>query len=371
MTDIIKSEDAPAGTSTFVNIGNTCYMNAVLQSLMATDNLMAYLIDDKYIDDLKNDIKNDYMSLKKSLICSLGHIINRYWYTRCSIKPEKFKHLVGMKKHSFIGFSQNDSHEVLQCILEHIHEEIIKKVNVIFKKENDIQYKNFISNIEKLSNDEKISYFNKDLDNYILYNFILFYNKMLLKNYSQITKIFTGITVNIITCHQCNKKAINFESFNTLSLAINNSVTLTDCLDNYFKKSELNDDNKYQCDTCNMKTNATSQFYLWDFPSKLIIQLSRFSYKMAKKTDTITFPLDNLNVAQYHPYKISPKIYCLYAIIVHHGSFGGGHYVAYTKNLIDKSWYFYNDNIAFKVIDITKELDFNNSYILFYERTVD
>ena len=49
--------------------------------------------------------------------------------------------------------------------------------------------------------------------------------------------------------------------------------------------------------------------------------------------------------------------YDLVAIITHHGSVGGGHYVAYCKNFVTGKWYEFNDSYVTEgTIDITRYL---------------
>ncbi|XP_072043615.1 ubiquitin carboxyl-terminal hydrolase 32-like isoform X1 [Amphiura filiformis] len=58
-------------------------------------------------------------------------------------------------------------------------------------------------------------------------------------------------------------------------------------------------------------------------------------------------------------------LYNLYAVVCHTGILGGGHYVAYGVNPNNK-WYCYNDS---SVKELKDEIDTDNAYMLFYERT--
>jgi len=40
------------------NLGNTCYMNSILQCISATPNFVAYLLDNEYKEDLEYNVKH-------------------------------------------------------------------------------------------------------------------------------------------------------------------------------------------------------------------------------------------------------------------------------------------------------------------------
>jgi len=354
------------GVSTFMNIGNTCYFNAMLQSLMATDSLVIYLIDDKYQDDIV-----DKTNIKKSMIYYLSRIIKAYWNSHCVIKPHTLKLLVSHANNIFVGCSQNDSHEALHCILEHIHEETKRNVTLNFKiLTSDIQQ--FSEKLELITNStEKITFCNANFNYFVVMKSIEFYTQYIKNNYSCFFDMFTGTYINMFQCCKCHNNTVMFEPFNTLSLPIENAKSLIDCFVNFTTRKQLIGDEQYFCNICNTKTDGFIDTKFWHIPSKLIIHLKRFSNNMTKNNSDITFPIERLDITPYFMNQSKPRIYNLYAIIIHYGSVSGGHYVAITKNLIDRCWYLYNDSTAYKIIDINKEIDTQNSYILFYERSFE
>ena len=63
-------------------------------------------------------------------------------------------------------------------------------------------------------------------------------------------------------------------------------------------------------------------------------------------------------------------VYALYAVSVHFGGLGGGHYTAYARNTEDPDWNEYNDSSVSKVRDedIDREVLTDSAYLLFYLR---
>src|SRR5258708_249204 len=92
------------------NLGNTCYINVVLQALYYTIPLTNYLFLHKF--ESKKTITN---GLKKVMYC-LKTMNN-------PVVPEEFRNILAIKVDICKGFMQNDSEELLNQILDAIHEE--------------------------------------------------------------------------------------------------------------------------------------------------------------------------------------------------------------------------------------------------------
>src|SRR6476660_7928925 len=91
----------------------------------------------------------------------------------------------------------------------------------------------------------------------------------------------------------------------------------------------------------------------------------RFNKNSRLKIDShVKFPLE-LDMSQFLPDSNSDSdhIYFLYAVIVHRGTSGSGHYIAYVNNR--GRWFDMNDR---KVTAVTENqvLD-QNAYMLFYD----
>jgi ubiquitin carboxyl-terminal hydrolase 8 len=413
-----------SGLSGIYNLGNTCFMNAALQCLSASDLLTFYIIgspkeESPYKDDLKNgvvlkllkdktisedDLKEELdenveqeirKNFKETLTYSYRKLMIIMWNENCVVKPKSFKSVLGQKKPMFRGWQQHDSQECLSFIIDQMHEETKTEAKIKFIKMND-EYKNFNDyyeayqnkiNNKNISNDDKIQIYREHMDyikNKEKMNFVissLYFRKNYLKNnHSIINDIFSGIYITKIKCKKCSNTSVQFEQNNILSLAMpkvswGESCDFDKCLDDYFVKvDELDGDNKYNCDYCNEKTEATKQTEFWRSPKRMIVQLKRFTAFGSRIDTTIKFPVENLNLDKYfNEYADQKCSYDLYGVIMHHGSMNFGHYVAFTRNAINNKWYHFDDSSVRHVPDSEIEGAIQNyaAYVLFYKKKTE
>lgn len=405
------------GLSGLVNIGNTCYMNASLQCLCANNLFISYLIKKKFVtplcdnivdklgeaerskrrklnkdpvdDDISiyiKDVKKEYYT---SLVYAIYKLFKTMWKGNTRVTPKTFKHRLGEVSNTFMGFKHQDAHEFINCILDRIHEET--KMDVIIQYINmPKEISNYITKrkelLEKISAEIlDISYYNTFIKSHqreeTIYKSLEYWSGYVKKNHSIIIDLFTGLFSSEIICSVCNNKSINFEPFNILPLSIpytkDKLITLDDCLDNFSKSEILTGDNAYKCECCNNYVDATKNMYLWDLPELLVIQLKRFSNigKKTMKNDVmIKFPFENLTFEKnYHEFRKRDYSYDLYGVVYHMGNLNGGHYIAFTKNLINRKWYRFDDSTVSHIPDeyIENELYKDGSYILFYKKKIN
>jgi ubiquitin C-terminal hydrolase len=413
------------GLSGLINLGNTCYMNATIQCLFATDLFNYYIKNKKFKKDLLYGIINlefdkqkkllklnphisekelkEYIYSKKahmkelyknSITYSLYQVFTLMWSINCDVKPKKLKDVIAFYCPKFSGYAQHDSEELLYGLFDRLNDETKTNIKINkFTVEHDIsQYykkRKQLMQIIKEANeanedDEKLEIYKQDLNKYIAdnYNYEIivnskeFWKSYLKNNHSIISQIFTGIFCSKIKCNNCNNCNITFEPFNILEVQLtdkNGNImnTLEECLQNFASGETVS----YKCDTCKTDGSATKQLTIFDSPPRLIIQLKRFNslqsnvrFRGGKINDMIRFPLDNLNLSNISSdIKKITYTYNLYASVNHSGNLGGGHYVANCKNLLDKKWYHFNDS-SVNYIDDTNEIITSSAYILFYEK---
>ena len=131
-------------------------------------------------------------------------------------------------------------------------------------------------------------------------------------------------------------------------------------------------DNRWNCSECKKKVDAIKGFRLISEPKILIIALKRFESiwdeKEAKMvSQKLTHKVDCPLILSLKIAAPEEKIvhYELVAISDHGGGTGGGHYIAYAKD-VGQKWYQYDDSRVTEEKNITSVTSSAKPYILFY-----
>lgn len=425
MEQTIKDLVNVRGLSGLINLGNTCYMNSIIQCLFATDFLNYYLKMKKFKRDLKVGIFNIELDKKKKLLrlnpqLKLEHLVSHIkknqkklkskyknsltygfyqlftvmWIENCKVEPKKFKHLVGLYCDKFAGFRQHDAEEFLYFILNRVHEETKTKAKLsdINLSQELCEYfmlrKTILNDIESATTPEDKEKFNNILRDTITNNYsnelhiasIEYWKKYIEVNHSIISDIFTGLFCSEICCETCKNKSCTFEPFNILELSLVKKsgeplLTLKECLDEFCSEEKIN----YRCDYCSKSTQtqgeAIKKITIWRIPDKLIIQLKRFNTSngnSSKNNSNIDFPLNDLSLESITtPQNIKKDTYDLYATVNHFGELNGGHYIAHCKSMINSKWYEFNDSTLVHIPEheVDRVIKCQSVYVLFYQNT--
>ena len=162
-----------------------------------------------------------------------------------------------------------------------------------------------------------------------------------------------------IECPNVNYITSNEEKFFFLQLSVAHN-NIEDCIQEFFEKEELTDDNKFKYE--NPKTKKVSYekaFKSYTFekiPNILFIQFKRFQIDMKemkyiKKNNLVKYQ-QNLNLSHYLPKNIKKKNkinYTLYCIIIQSGCLDMGHYYVLINDFTNKRWIKLNDSIVEEV----------------------
>lgn len=401
---ISENHNCTRGLSGLINLGNTCYMNSIIQSISSTDLLNYYLRNKKFKLKLKNginrillnklrkntDLKADeYFEIstkklnykyKNSITYRLYQVIIMMWSINCELSPKKLKKSVDTLLPYFKGYSQHDGHEFIIYLLDRIHEEnksdvVIKKLKINKVTSNYIEKKTNLKNlIEYTSNEKDKETYEEELnilynENYnldIQYEGVKFYQNFIKDNHSIITELFYGVFISEIQCENCSKRSVSFEPFNVLQLDMKyNIYTLEELLESYFCENIVS----YKCEKCKIEGNAKKNLRIHILPEKLIIQYKRFIVRgrySKKDQSLINFPIDNLLLNEVSTNK--NITYELYSIVNHIGSVDGGHYTNYSKNQMNNKWYEFNDSSVYYIKYPDKAIISQNAFIIFYQK---
>ena len=112
------------GRTGLKNLGNTCYMNAIIQSLASLHPLANYFLQDKFRKDIN---KNNILGYKGQIAEHFGLVIKGLWHGSFkNLRPDYFKRVISQCKAEFAGTKQQDAQELLLFLLDGLHEDLNK-----------------------------------------------------------------------------------------------------------------------------------------------------------------------------------------------------------------------------------------------------
>ncbi|CAH8828341.1 unnamed protein product [Trichobilharzia szidati] len=333
------------------NLGNTCYMNSVVQCLSHTRALVHYFLDGFH--ERKAVVTNSLGyggEIVKHFEVLLSALYNR---PNQDAELHKFRSAVAKHQAKFSSNDQQDSLEFLLFLLDGLHEDLNEARSQRNSTTKPLQDQSSVEYSSSREQAEAAWIQHKDLNNSI------------------IVSSFQGLLRSTVKCSNCHKTSITFDVFMVLSLPMeqNNACHLTDCLKLFLEKEEMVGPCRWHCPTCNTRRDASKWIELWKLPTYLIIHLKRFRYEHGnwrKQTTNVNFPIESLDMSSFI---VGPKLhsseYALFAVLNHRGTMESGHYTTYCRNIRDGRWYEYDDeNVS---LLSRNEIQNDNAYILFYE----
>nr|XP_023013521.1 uncharacterized protein LOC111503460 [Leptinotarsa decemlineata] len=393
---VIHSSVKTLGLNGLKNIGNTCFMNSVIQCLSNTRWLLRSVFIQHalryvrlqstwdftvlftftfyslieifiwFISILWNFlfkcccIVNSFIDLcdvpdvkvTEIFVAAFAEVIKELWSEDSSdrvVNTVSLKSQIQRFAPRFMGYAQQDAQEFLRYLLEGLHED----VNRITEKPKPI-----ITEIdEKLSDNEKAQ------ESWLRY---------LRMDNSKIVDNFVGQLKSTLRCTHCGHSSVTFDPFWDLSLPIpqrTGQLRLSQCLDSFTREETLDGDEKPTCSRCKERRKCTKSLSIHKFPRILVIHLKRFSPTerfRGKLNVAIDFPLEGLDMSNYAADNVAPFRYNLYALSNHSGTTYSGHYTAYCRHPYTGTWHEYNDS---RVSPISpKSLVSGEAYVLFYEQ---
>ena len=353
-----------------INLGNSCYINVVLQCLLHIPELIKYFLIKKKIQFKLNERPLSYsLNLLSQAIYQNNHADNT---SIIKYHPQLICDIVHIYNNTFSAEKPNDAKDFLIFIIGKLHQELNEP-------DQKPQLYDIVEQRDPLSN--FISYFTSNYKSIIsdLFNWM-----------NQVKRI----------CSNCKAQILSYQTFPYLILDLektrkdvfqnNHNSTIIDnqngnntelfkyWLNSYYNQKEnipieLIDCIKYYstkqnqfelpCPYCKKYCLQTSINKIYSSPNIFVFILNRgknniFSVKM-------NYP-PILELSKYIESDKCPNTYELIGVITHLGVSGpGGHFIAFCKSPIDEKWYRYNDD---KVTEADKFNIYNEgvAYILFY-----
>ncbi len=327
--------DETQGALGLANLGNTCFMNAVLQALRNNKEWTHFCIKGKVDAHLVQEssaaktMMEAYIELLKSLWGGKGpgYVNPRGFYTSLSSAVK------GTIYEDFARRMPHDAHEFLVWLLDQMYMATQGKVEMKLKDEERIEpmirqaLKGWIGSFEK--------------------------------QYSPLADLIFGMFRIQYTCSACGTIHNRWETFNTLKYTpkLNDKgepLPLLECLQAEFAEETIDE---YACDECVKKSPkarspAKKSVKIWRLPKFLILTAKRFTPTGQK----LHYPLAPVDEPKFFdifaPESHEPskhKTYELFATVEHHGSHFGGHYTSQAKHLLTGQWALYDDESIHKI----------------------
>jgi ubiquitin C-terminal hydrolase len=292
----------------FHNIGNSCYLNSALQSLLSCNEFRECV--------LTNNEKNvPFLEILREIIYKRNNpdtIISN---------PILIKQMLSDHSSFFSNMNQQDCHECLITIIDIIHENT---------KTNDPEYVKILGvNNRILKNNPNIKEIsNKQWKENIQKNGISFTNYL-----------FSGQLRSSLICQVCKHERSNFEIINNISLSLPNSdkIDIIDCFIDYFGTETLDNSNSVECEKCEIKTKHKKSLSLHRFPKILLIHFKRYTQQSngnyTRNNCLVDFSSEIIFKEKSTTTKSKSKLaYDLQCVVNHFGMTPvGGHYTSVVK----------------------------------------
>ncbi|XP_036931472.1 ubiquitin carboxyl-terminal hydrolase 2a isoform X1 [Acanthopagrus latus] len=326
------------------NLGNTCFMNSILQCLSNTHSLRDYCLHNSHRRDLNNNSRTN-----TALMEEFAKLIQTMWTLSSSeaVSPSEFKTQIQRYAPRFVGYNQQDAQEFLRFLLDGLHNEVNRVT---------VRPRGTVEDFDHLPDEEK----GKKM-----------WSKYLEREDSKIVDLFVGQLKSSLTCSHCGFCSTVFDPFWDLSLPIAKKgygeVSLIDCVRLFTKEDVLDGDEKPTCYRCKARRRCTKKFTIQKFPKILVLHLKRFSEarRTSKLSTFVNFPMKDLDLREFASENSINAVYNLYAVSNHSGTTMGGHYTAYCRNPNSGEWYTFNDSRVTPMS--SSQVRSSDAYVLFYE----
>lgn len=311
------------------NLGNTCFLNSVLQCLTHTPALAHFALSGEH--------KKYKTSGSFNAMYEIGeHVARALNSSGRTIAPTAVvKNMRALSK-TFRKGRQEDAHELARCLLDAMHKKCVELVKPKISPNSARGETSFV------------------------------------------WKVFGGKLRSRVNCKTCGRNSETFDPFLDLSLEVGRAKSVLGAFKLFTHTEILDGDNKYKCEGKNPGqskphfTKASKQFTVDQAPNVLAVQLKRFAYVpfgRGKLSHFVEYPL----VLDVTPYlsdedrnSKNRAVYDLYGVLVHAGSSSNsGHYYCFVKTATG-TWCEMDDESVSSVSE--KTVLKQQAYLLFYAR---
>ncbi|XP_041859245.1 ubiquitin carboxyl-terminal hydrolase 19 isoform X2 [Melanotaenia boesemani] len=175
------------GFTGLVNLGNTCFMNSVIQSLSNTRELRDYFHDRAFEAEINC---SNPLGTGGRLAIGFAVLLRALWKgTHHAFQPSKLKAIVASKASQFTGYAQHDAQEFMAFLLDGLHEDL-----------NRIQNKPYTETVDSDGRSDEVVAEEA-------------WQRHKMRNDSFIVDLFQGQFKSKLVCPTCSKVSITFDPF--------------------------------------------------------------------------------------------------------------------------------------------------------------
>lgn len=393
-----KQQNVLVGLRGLNNLGNTCFMNSVLQILLKCPPVAHFFLTDNHnrfecmtrmaesMGERVGERGEGAAERQACLACEMDLLFTQCFSGKqAPFSPHSFLHTMWSTAEHFAGYEQQDAHEFLIAALAAIDAGIAQPIR----------------------RSPTMAWDSKPVAECVPCR-------------ADLAKIFTGVMRSEVTCLQCKKKSTKFEEFNDVSIDLSRAPSipagamgggasgaagapapgdcvasgagesvdayhpsLAACLRAFTRAERLGSTERCWCASCNSLQDSAKQLSFHRLPAVLCFQLKRFRHSAQSKTLTsatkieafVEFPLHSLNMRPHmsaavgagagadgpaaapgtnginggaaDPAPVEPlpeQLYDLFGVAIHHGTMQTGHYTAYVRSQAE--WFHCDDALV-------------------------
>ena len=354
MDKIKPSHDPSKGFGGLVNMGLTCYGNAVLQNMRHLSKLEWVVEEGKYNTLFQKSPSQRRFKLQgvTSAFAEIVQLLGKCNKGQ-SVRPGTFWNRVPAAVHDTLyeqlGSKQcHDSHEFFLFLLEAIHEATSQEVDM-----------KILRPLPTTPSEE------------LVHGALKAWQDAFSKEYSPFVHMFYGMFHQKTVCQECKNVSHRWEPFNALKIPIGKEGhcdLMTALKDDMLKEEDIEE---YVCEKCGPPRRAAKKSVsIWRLPLVLVLTVKRFGND-GRKINTQVAPLtqEPIDFSSYFseesPERKGEVRYTLRGIVDHHGGAGGGHYTAQCRHNGNNRWHQYDDEGVGEMVGP----NFGSStYMMFLER---
>ncbi|GJQ09549.1 hypothetical protein GpartN1_g1340.t1 [Galdieria partita] len=270
------------GLCGLLNLGNSCYMNSILQVMLHTSPLKQYFLSDYHRSNCSFS-----RNIQECAACALDDLFMKGFQEsfekdlpeREALSPQFILEIIWRHCDSLASYAQHDAHEFFITFVNVLRQHICGDGGLP-KKESD----------EMKLNGKKI-----------------------------IDHLFSGVIESHVYCGSCKRYSATLEDYFDISLDLNNASqvekeemecnesirTLQECLTYFTSPEELDNGITRYCDYCQQNTSFYKRVAIQRLPQILCFHLKRFQHGLdgkgvsSKVESEIGFPIHSLDMSRY------------------------------------------------------------------------